>query len=79
MERGPRREVTAHLKDAARDGEALGHGTDYQYPHDFPGHFTAQEYLPNWVRLWDPGDQGDEKRLKERYESLWPARRAQKK
>lgn len=74
VERGPRREVPNHLKDSSRDQESLGHGKDYKYPHDFPSHFTAQEYLPKWMRFWDPGDQGDEKRLKDRYESLWPTR-----
>ena len=23
-----------------------GYGTGYQYAHDFPNHFVAQEYLP---------------------------------
>jgi putative ATPase len=75
MDRGRRREVPNHLKDSSRDQETLGHGKDYKYPHDFPGHFTPQEYMPHWMRFWDPGDQGDEKRLKDRYEVLWPQRR----
>lgn len=75
VERGPRREVPLPLRDANRDGEALGHGAGYKYPHDFPGRFTPQEYMTPWSRFWDPGDQGDEKRLKERYEALWPERK----
>jgi putative ATPase len=74
VERGPRRDVPNHLKDSSRDQESLGHGKDYKYPHDFPGHFTSQEYMPKWMRFWAPGDQGDEKRLKDRYEALWPSR-----
>ena len=74
VERGPRREVPNHLKDSSRDQESLGHGKDYKYPHDFPGHFTAQDYMPQWVKFWEPGELGDEKRLKERYETLWPGR-----
>jgi putative ATPase len=74
VERGPRREVPAHLKDSNRDQESLGHGKEYKYAHDFPGHFTSQEYMPRWVRFWEPGELGDEKRLKDRYESLWPGR-----
>jgi putative ATPase len=31
---GPRRPVPLHLRDANRDGEALGHGQGYLYPHD---------------------------------------------
>jgi putative ATPase len=74
VERGKRREVPNHLKDASRDKDALGHGVGYKYPHDFLGHFTPQEYMPDWKRLWDPGEEGDEKRLKQNYKSLWPGR-----
>lgn len=79
VERGPRRPVPLPLRDASRDGQALGHGKGYKYPHNFPGHFVPQEYVPNGARFWTPGDQGDEKRLKDRYESLWPSRRSDKK
>ncbi|HEX7589162.1 MAG TPA: AAA family ATPase, partial [Anaerolineae bacterium] len=40
-------EVPNYLKDASRDGKALGHGKDYKYPHEFPEHWTAQQYLPD--------------------------------
>jgi len=55
-------EVPDHLKDSHRDRAALGHGRGYLYPHDFPGHFVAQRYLPagvegGWFR---PSDQGYE-------------------
>ena len=34
------------LRDAHYAGaKRLGHGEDYQYAHDFPGHFVAQDYL----------------------------------
>jgi len=75
VERGPRREVPTALKDSNRDADSLGHGKGYQYPHDFPGHFVPQEYFPAWRRFYLPSDQGDERRLKERYESLWPGRK----
>jgi putative ATPase len=78
VERGPRREVPLALKDATLDAKTRGHGKGYKYPHDFPGHFTVQEYMPQWVRFWDPGELGDEKRLKERYEALWPERKGKK-
>jgi putative ATPase len=38
--------VPAHLQDANRDAEALGHGKGYQYPHESPDHFLPQQYLP---------------------------------
>ena len=27
-------------------GKAMGHGKDYQYPHNFPNHYVPQQYLP---------------------------------
>lgn len=38
--------VPRHLMDNNRDAEALGHGRDYVYPHEFEGHFVPQQYLP---------------------------------
>ncbi len=67
--RGPG-EVPDHLKDSHRDRSALGHGRGYLYPHDFPGHYVPQRYLPagvvgDWFR---PSDQGYEAELKARLE-----------
>jgi putative ATPase len=38
--------VPRHLMDTNRDGEAMGHGRNYVYPHDLEGHFAPQQYLP---------------------------------
>lgn len=67
---GPSREVPLPLRDANMDAKERGHGQGYKYPHDFPGHWTAQEYMPNPVRFYEPTDQGDEKRIAERLKSL---------
>ena len=67
---GPAREVPLHLRDANMDAESRGHGKGYKYPHDFQGHWTVQEYMPNPVRFYEPTDQGDEKRIGERLKSL---------
>jgi putative ATPase len=56
-------EVPDHLKDATRDGKALGHGKGYKYPHDFPDHWVRQQYLPNGLkgkRYYKPGELGYE-------------------
>jgi putative ATPase len=61
--------VPNHLKDATRDGKALGHGKDYKYPHEFPGHWTEQQYLPDRLRgkkFYEPSDQGREREIAER-------------
>ncbi len=43
-------EVPPHLRDSHYAGnERLGvtTGRDYLYPHDFPGHFVPQQYMPD--------------------------------
>jgi putative ATPase len=69
VEREGKVEVPDHLKDASRDGKALGHGEGYKYPHDYPGHYVSQQYLPNQLQhrhYYKPSDQGYEKLIKER-------------
>lgn len=40
-------EVPPAIKDSHYKGaQALGRGIGYQYPHDFPGHYVPQRYLP---------------------------------
>lgn len=41
-------DIPAHLKDSHYGGAAkLGRGLTYQYPHDYPGNWTHQQYLPD--------------------------------
>jgi putative ATPase len=71
-ERGATR-VPAPLQDAHRDKQGLGHGQGYLYPHDFPGHWVAQEYLPPEVRgasFYEPGSEGAEPELAARWLAL---------
>jgi putative ATPase len=59
-------QVPTHLQDASRDGRALGHGQGYKYPHNFPGHYVSQTYLPLDLAeetFYDPGTEGQEKEL----------------
>lgn len=40
--------IPSHLKDAHYKGaDKLGHGVDYKYPHAYPNHWVAQQYLPD--------------------------------
>ncbi len=40
--------VPDHLKDAHyRDAKKYGYGVDYKYPHDYPGNYVEQNYLPD--------------------------------
>ena len=61
--------VPIHLQDANRDGKALGHGKDYQYPHEDPQHFLPQQYLPSKILgtyFYQPSEQGYESEVKGR-------------
>ena len=41
-------EIPMHLRNAPiKDMENLGYSKGYLYPHDFPGHFVEQQYLPD--------------------------------
>ena len=63
-------QVPTHLQDASRDGKALGHGQGYKYPHDYPGHFVPQTYLPADLAaetFYEPGSEGQEKELAARW------------
>jgi putative ATPase len=61
--------VPEHLRDAHYKGaERLGHGQGYQYAHDHPDHFAAQDYLGADRRYYEPTDQGVEKKIRERVE-----------
>ena len=71
--------VPEHLRDAHYQGaKRLGHGVGYQYAHDHPDHFVAQDYLGADKRYFQPSDQGVEKKIKERVEK-WRAQLAEAK
>jgi putative ATPase len=62
--------VPTPLQDAHRDRKGLGHGQGYLYPHDFPGHYVPQDYLPEEVartRFYEPGTEGAEPELVRRW------------
>ena len=51
--------VPEPLRDAHyRGAKRLGHGEGYEYAHDHPGHFVAQDYLGAARRYYEPTDQG---------------------
>jgi putative ATPase len=73
-------QVPNHLMDSSRDARGLGHGKGYQYPHNFPGHFTSQQYLPDYLQgrsFYEPSDQGFEAQIAARL-ALWKAAQAEK-
>src|ERR687898_327793 len=68
--------VPSHLQSASYAGERkLGIGVGYVYPHDQPGHWVAQRYLPEGLEggYYQPTDQGHEAAMAE----AWRRRRGQ--
>jgi putative ATPase len=65
--------VPRHLMDSNRDGEAMGHGKDYVYPHEHEGHFVPQQYLPKRLLgtyFYQPTQEGYESQVTARLE-MW--------
>ena len=68
--------VPKHLRDSHYHGaEQLGHGTDYEYSHDQPDAWSAQAYLPEGRRYYEPVDRGHETVIRQRLEELRQRRR----
>ena len=61
--------VPAHLQDAHYKGSKnLGHGTGYQYAHDYPNHYVKQQYLPDEIvdeKFYEPSENGHERKIRE--------------
>ena len=66
--------VPVHLKDSHyRDASKYGFGKNYKYPHEFPGHYVEQNYLPDELKgriYYEPDGQGKEAEIKERLEKI---------
>ena len=59
--------VPQSLRDAHYQGAIrLGHGVGYEYAHEHPDHFVAQDYLGVDRTFYEPTEQGSEKKIKER-------------
>lgn len=67
--------VPLHLRNAPTKLMAeLGYHDGYLYPHDYPGNFTPQQYLPNEIKdevLWKPCNNQAEDRSRDRMNTLW--------
>lgn len=73
IQSGRTAQVPAHLKDAHyKAAEKLGRGTDYKYPHSFPGGYARQEYLPKGYekKYYQPTDRGREAKIGEYLKQL---------
>ncbi len=71
--------VPLHLRNPVTGlMKSMGYGKGYKYAHDFSGHFTPQDYLPEEMKdmqYYKPAEQGREASIRERLKKLWPRRK----
>jgi len=68
-------DVPNHLKDSHYQGaKELGRGVEYKYPHDYPGGWVDQQYLPDTIKnkqYYRPKNTGKfEQAMKQVYEKI---------
>lgn len=67
--------VPLHLRNAPTQAmKDLGYSDGYRYPHDFPGHFTLQQYLPDSIqhaRFWHGQHSAAEEKLNSWMKTCW--------
>lgn len=67
--------VPLHIRNAPTKLMAeLGYHDGYLYPHDYPGNFTPQQYMPDEVKdrvLWQPCNNPQENKTRDRMNACW--------
>ena len=70
--------VPLHLRNApTKLMEELGYSDGYKYPHDFPNHFTPQQYMPDQLkdhRIWHAQHYPIEERQYQQMIKVWGER-----
>lgn len=73
--------VPVYLRDTSyRGAKKLGHGKGYKYPHDYPGHWVQQNYMPQSLkgkRYYEPSGMGAEAKILENHIRRDKARRGE--
>lgn len=67
--------VPLHLRNApTKLMKSLDYGKEYKYSHDYEGHFTVQQYLPEELKdkvYYKPTGIGEEAKILERLKNWW--------
>lgn len=73
--------VPLHLRNApTKMMKSLGYSDGYRYPHDYPGHFTEQQYLPDQLqntRFWFGQHSAAEEKLNNWMKTCWGEKKSQ--
>lgn len=68
--------VPLHLRNApTKLMSELGYSDGYKYAHEYPGHFTDLEFMPDKLRsnvLYEPAANPSEDKLKSYLQACWP-------
>ncbi len=71
-EKGGYGSVPVHLRDTHYSGhQRIGSGDGYRYPHDFPGHWVRQQYMPEELKgrvYYQPSDMGHEATIQKNHQ-----------
>lgn len=70
----PELEIPKHLRNAPTSlMKEMGNSIGYKYPHDFPGAYVNEQYLPDNIkdiRVYNPKDQGIDPQIRDRLHKL---------
>ena len=76
VKHGRNEPVPLHLRNPVTGlMKNVGYGKNYRYPHNYPGHFIKEQYLPGPLKgkvFYRPGNLGFEKQIRERLAGWWP-------
>ena len=66
-------DIPRHLQNVHADGAGFEREQGYLYPHNFPGHWVDQQYLPDalvGVKYYEPGESKNEQAAKRYWEQI---------
>ncbi len=76
VKENPTASVPLYLRNAPTELMAkIGYADGYKYAHDYPGHFTDLEFMPDQLRgtvFYSPADNKHESTLKSYLQACWP-------
>lgn len=68
-------DIPLHLRNAPSEMmKEIGYGKSYKHPHDYPGNFVNQKYLPDDIlnsKFYCPGDNEVEKKIRDWLDFRW--------
>lgn len=73
VRRGRTGDIPRHLKNVHADSAGAERGPGYRYPHDFPNHYVAQQYLPDdmvGVQYYEYGENKTEQAARKYWENI---------